>query len=154
MMPGISRFMLSAVAAGTFFVVGCTSVEGEGAAGQAPDESAPANQPQIELCKQMLETFRSNAADAFVQLLPENLRATFGKNEFIGARKSLTDTLGEMSGYRLLTELKHPLVKVYIWQVGFARKSGDGKEIEQEILLKAIISDVDGKPQIISFVFI
>ena len=112
----------------------------------------------------MLEAFRTDNATDFLAQLPENSTAQFGEKEFTASRKNMIDTMGELKSYEFLCCLempqpaavngKQPLLRPLIWKVRFLRKTVSGRDVYQEMLFRAVIGELDGKPYVLSFGFL
>ncbi len=133
--------------AAALLLLGCASTDAPahtGTQSPAPEENG------IEL----LRSFRKNDAAGFVAALPAVLRPQFDQSAFEGARRSLTEKLGEPVSFSYLTTQEHPLFTVSLWKVRFERKSSEGKLIRQEALFRVISQINDGKFEVVSFNFL
>ncbi len=138
-------------AAALLWVAGCASTP---PAADAAKEAASREEAQRELAGKLLAAFTAADAKAFVALLPEGLRKDFGVEQFAAARKVLADSLGEATGYEFLTDLRNPLLGIQIWKVSFRRQGSNGLPIEQDSLFRVMLSNLDGRPAIVSFSFL
>lgn len=118
-----------------------------------PPHAAVAIQPE-ENGRELLEAFLKQNAKAFVGALPEDLRKQFGKKEFEGAYKSITETLGKPVSYQFATQLENPLLTVSVWKIRFEHRNKENKLVRQEALFRVISGIIDGHPRIISFNFL
>jgi hypothetical protein len=107
-----------------------------------------------KLASTLAHAFKNGDAKAFVAALPENLRKNFDEKKFLEAHKLLTDAMGEVVSADFVTDLKHPLLSIRLWKIGFKKISKDAGEITQQVLFQVSIGEVDKKAQVVSFGFI
>ncbi len=107
-----------------------------------------------KLAATLAHAFKNGDAKAFVAALPENLRKNFDEKKFLEAHKMLTDAMGEVVSADFVTDLKHPLLSIRLWKIGFKKINKDAGEITQQILFQVAIGEVDKKAQVVSFGFI
>ena len=86
--------------------------------------------------------------------LPEDMRKDFDEKKFMEAHKMMTDAMGEIVSADFLTDLKHPLLSIRLWKIGFKKISKDAGEITQQAVFQVSIGEVDKKAQVVSFGFI
>ena len=107
-----------------------------------------------KLAATLAHAFKNGDAKAFVAALPENLRKNFDEKKFMEAHKMLTDAMGEVVSADFVTDLKHPMLSIRLWKIGFKKISKDAGEITQQVLFQVSIGEVDKKAQVVSFGFI
>ena len=107
-----------------------------------------------KLASTLAHAFKNGDAKAFVGALPENLRKDFDEKKFLEAHKLLTDAMGEVVSADYVTDLKHPMLSIRVWKLGFKKISKDVGEITQQALFQVSIGEVDKKAQVVSFGFI
>ena len=107
-----------------------------------------------KLAADLAGAFKNGDAKAFVGALPENLRKDFNEKKFLEAHKMMTDALGEVISADYVTDLKHPMLSIHVWKIGFKKLSKDVGELTQQSLFQVAIGEVDKKAQVISFGFI
>jgi hypothetical protein len=107
-----------------------------------------------KLASTMAHAFKNGDAKAFMAALPENLRKNFDEKKFLEAHKLLTDAMGEVVSADFVTDLKHPLLSIRVWKIGFKKISKDAGEITQQVLFQVAIGEVDKKAQVVSFGFL
>lgn len=107
-----------------------------------------------KLASTLAHAFKNGDAKAFVHALPENLRKEFNEKKFLEAHKMMTDAMGEVVSADFVTDLKHPLLSIKLWKLGFKKTSKDSGEITQQALFQVAIGEVDKKAQVVSFGFI
>ena len=107
-----------------------------------------------KLASTLAHAFKNGDAKAFVAALPENLRKNFDEKKFLEAHKLLTDAMGEVVSADFVTDLKHPMLSIRLWKIGFKKISKDAGEITQQVLFQVSIGEVDKKAQVVSFGFI
>ena len=66
----------------------------------------------------------------------------------------LTEAMGEVVSADYVTDLKHPILSIRLWKLGFKKISKDMGEITQQALFQVSIGEVDKKAQVVSFGFI
>ena len=66
----------------------------------------------------------------------------------------MTEAMGEVVSADFVTDLKHPLLSIKLWKLGFKKISKDSGEITQQALFQVAIGEVDKKVQVVSFGFI
>ena len=107
-----------------------------------------------KLASTLAHAFKNGDAKAFVAALPENLRKDFDEKKFLEARKLMTEAMGEVVSADFVTDLKHPLLSIKLWKLGFKKLTKDSGEITQQALFQVAIGEVDKKVQVVSFGFI
>ena len=107
-----------------------------------------------KLAATLAHAFKNGEAKAFVAALPENLRKNFDEKKFLEAHKMLTDAMGEVVSADFVTDLKHPLLSIRLWKIGFKKIDKDSGELIQQVLFQVTIGEVDKKAQVVSFGFI
>ena len=107
-----------------------------------------------KLASTLAHAFKDGNAKAFVSALPENLRKDFDEKKFLEAHKMLTEAMGEVVSADYVTDLKHPILSIRLWKLGFKKISKDVGEITQQALFQVSIGEVDKKAQVVSFGFI
>ena len=106
------------------------------------------------LAATLAHAFKDGDAKAFIAALPENMRKEFDEKKFLEAHKMLTDAMGEVVSADFVTDLKHPLLSIRLWKIGFKKITEDSGEIIQQVLFQVSIGEVDKKAQVVSFGFI
>jgi translation initiation factor IF-2 len=107
-----------------------------------------------KLASTLAHAFKNGDAKAFVAALPEDMRKDFDEKKFMEAHKMMTDAMGEIVSADFLTDLKHPLLSIRLWKIGFKKISKDVGEITQQAVFQVSIGEVDKKAQVVSFGFI
>ena len=107
-----------------------------------------------KLASTLAHAFKNGDAKAFVAALPEDMRKDFDEKKFMEAHKMMTDAMGEIVSADFLTDLKHPLLSIRLWKIGFKKISKDAGEITQQAVFQVSIGEVDKKAQVVSFGFI
>ena len=107
-----------------------------------------------KLASTLAHAFKNGDAKAFVNALPENLKKDFNEKRFLEAHKMMTDAMGEVVSADFVTDLKHPVLSIRLWKIGFKKISKDAGEIVQQALFQVTIGEVDKKAQVVSFGFI
>lgn len=107
-----------------------------------------------KLASTLAHAFKKGDAKAFIAALPENLRKDFDEKKFMAAHKMMTEAMGEVVSADFVTDLKHPLLSIQVWKIGFKKTSKDSGELIQQALFQVTIGEVDKKAQVVSFGFI
>jgi len=107
-----------------------------------------------KLATTLAQAFKKGDAKAFVGALPENLRKDFDEKKFLEAHKMMTNALGEVISADFVTDLKHPMLSIRVWKIGFKKLDKDVGELTQQALFQVAIGEVDKKAQVVSFGFI
>lgn len=107
-----------------------------------------------KLASTLAHAFKNGDAKAFVGALPENLRKDFDEKKFLEAHKMMTDAMGEVVSADFVTDLKHPVLSIRLWKIGFKKLSKNSGELVQQALFQVTIGEVDKKAQVVSFGFI
>lgn len=107
-----------------------------------------------KLASTLAHAFKNGDAKAFVAALPENLRKDFNEKKFLEAHKMMTDAMGEVVSADFVTDLKHPVLSIRLWKIGFKKLSKNSGELVQQALFQVTIGEVDKKAQVVSFGFI
>ena len=107
-----------------------------------------------KLASTLAHAFKNGDAKAFVAALPEDMRKDFDEKKFMEAHKMMTDAMGEIVSADFLTDLKHPLLSIRLWKIGFKKISKDAGEITQQAVFQVSIGEVDKKAEVVSFGFI
>lgn len=107
-----------------------------------------------KLASTLAHAFKNGDAKAFVNALPENLRKDFDEKKFLEAHKMMTNAMGEVVSADFVTDLKHPVLSIQLWKIGFKKISKDAGELVQQALFQVTIGEVDKKAQVVSFGFI
>ena len=107
-----------------------------------------------KLASTLAHAFKNGDAKAFVGALPANLRKDFDEKKFLEAHKMMTDAMGEIVSADFVTDLKHPVLSIRLWKIGFKKISKDSGELVQQALFQVTIGEVDKKAQVVSFGFI
>ena len=107
-----------------------------------------------KLASTLAHAFKNGDAKAFVHALPENLRKDFNEKKFLEAHKMMTDAMGEVVSADFVTDLKHPVLSIKLWKIGFKKVSKDMGELTQQALFQVTIGEVDKKAQVVSFGFL
>ena len=102
----------------------------------------------------LASTLKNGDAKAFVNALPNNLRKDFNEKKFLEAHKMMTDAMGEVVSADFVTDLKHPVLSIKLWKIGFKKVSKDMGELTQQALFQVTIGEVDKKAQVVSFGFL
>lgn len=132
--------------------VGCTSD-----ISRSQDEISKKKQTQLspqENGRALLQAFLDNNSRVFVSDLPDELQKQFGEKEFIGARKSIIETLGEPVSFSYLSTLENPAFIISLWKVRFSRKNNEGETISHEAVFRVISGEGKEKFQVVSFNFL
>ena len=125
-----------------------------------PEETATSTQDELYLNaairqgEALLNAFKKNNYADVKDALPESLHEYFTQENFDQTLEQLSGTLGKIVSFQYLTELQTPLLKTLVWKIQLQRPASDGSTIEQEVLFRALIAPVDGKPSIFSFGFL
>ena len=107
-----------------------------------------------KLASTLAHAFKNGDAKAFLGALPENLRKEFDEKKFLEAHKMMTEAMGEVVSADYVTDLKHPMLSIRLWKIGFKKISETAGEITQQALFQVSIGEVDKKAQVVSFGFI
>ena len=107
-----------------------------------------------KLASTLAHAFKNGDAKAFVNALPENLKKDFNEKKFLEAHKMMTNAMGEVVSADFVTDLKHPVLSIQLWKIGFKKISKDAGELVQQALFQVTIGEVDKKAQVVSFGFI
>lgn len=107
-----------------------------------------------KLASTLAHAFKNGDAKAFINALPENLRKDFDEKKFLEAHKMMTNAMGEVVSADFVTDLKHPVLSIQLWKIGFKKISKDAGEFTQQALFQVTIGEVDKKAQVVSFGFI
>lgn len=116
-------------------------------------EKEQAQLPPQENGRVLLQAFLDNNSRVFIGELPDELQKQFGEKEFIGARKSIIETLGEPVSFSYLSTLENPVFIISLWKVRFSRKNNEGETISHEALFRVISGAGKEKFQVVSFNF-
>lgn len=112
------------------------------------------NEEQI-LGRELLSAFIANRPDAFLALLPEEMRERFDKKDFERSRSALIEAIGEPVSFRYVTRLELTAFEPHLWAVRFRRVNpASKKEFYSEALFRVITGRIDGRPQIVNFKFL
>ena len=107
-----------------------------------------------KLATTLAHAFKNGDAKAFINALPANLRKDFDEKKFLEAHKLMTNAMGEVVSADFVTDLKHPVLSIQLWKIGFKKISKDAGEFTQQALFQVTIGEVDKKAQVVSFGFI
>ncbi len=107
-----------------------------------------------KLASTLANAFKNGDAKAFVHALPEDMRKDFDEKKFLEAHKMMTDAMGEAFSAEFVTDLKHPVLSIKLWKIGFKKTGKESGELVQQALFQVTIGEVDKKAQVVSFGFI
>lgn len=107
-----------------------------------------------QLASKLAHAFKNGNAKEFVAALPENMRKEFNEKKFLEAHKMMTEAMGEVVSADFVTDLKHPVLSIKLWKIGFKKTGKDSGELIQQALFQVTIGEVDKKAQVVSFGFI
>lgn len=123
----------------------------------ARSHSCPLAQFEAEstkLASTLAHAFKNGDAKAFVNALPEAMRKDFDEKKFMEAHKMMTNAMGEVVSADFVTDLKHPVLGIKVWKIGFKKTGKNSGELIQQALFQVTIGEVDKKAQVVSFGFI
>lgn len=144
-----NTFLPLMLAASVVLFCGCTVVREY----PAEEKVETKKQAEFELANKLIRAFVTNDVSGFVELLPEETRARFGKKEFIKYRKQVIDSVGEPISYNYMTSLELPALTPQIWKVRFRRVNRKGDtEFTSEVLFK-VVTGTDKKKQAVVTTF-
>lgn len=106
-----------------------------------------------KVCEGLLEAFKGNDYKSMKLFMVPELSAQYPENVFNQSRNDMQKTLGEISDYEYLAQLKMPILKNMVYRVTFKRTASDKSVIEQEVLFRVLLSESKGKVRAMSFVF-
>lgn len=136
------------------FAGGCATRDGEETAGQAAKASAFAEEQAIG--DKMIKALRDNDADTFLSFLHKDTRVRFGKKEFESNRADMKKLFGEIVSAQYVTALEMPTLHPMIWKIRFRRaaQQKDAAPVFHENLFQIVFGRLDGKPCVLSFLFL
>lgn len=107
-----------------------------------------------KLASTLAHAFKNGDAKAFVNALPKDMRKDFNEKKFMEAHKMMTQAMGEVVSADFVTDLKHPVLAIKLWKIGFKKTGKNSGELIQQALFQVTIGEVDKKAQVVSFGFI
>ncbi len=136
------------------FAPGCATRDGAETAGQTAKASALAEEQAIG--DKMIKALRDNDSSVFLSFLHKDTRVRFGKKEFEANREDMKKLFGEIVSAQYVTTLEMPTLRPMIWKIRFSRPSQQkgAPPVIHENLFQIVFGQLDGKPCVLSFVFL
>lgn len=136
------------------FTGGCATRDGEETPGQTAKTSTLSAEQAIG--DKMIKALRDNDSAVFLSFLHKDTRVRFGKKEFETNREEMKKLFGEIVSAQYVTTLEMPTLRPMIWKIRFSRPAQQkgAAPVIHENLFQIVFGQLDGKPCVLSFIFL
>lgn len=115
------------------------------------------NQKMMEREEQMgelmIEAFRKQDFDGYIQFIPPGGRQQYNKDKFKRELMEITSRMGKVDSFRFLTRLEKEPLHELVWAVRFLSYSLKGEKVYKEALFSIVVGEVDGTRRVFLFGF-
>ena len=126
---------------------GCASI------GENLTEKQLKVEKEQKMGEMMLEAFKKQDFEKYIQFIPAGGRQTYNKDKFNEDQKEIASRMGKIDSYRFLTRLEKEPLHEFVWAVRFLSYSIKGKEVYKEALFSIVVGEVDDTRKVFLFGF-
>ena len=125
---------------------GCVSVENI-------SEKQNAFQKEQAMGEVMLNEFKKQNYDGYIQFIPPGGRQAYNKEKFQTEQREIVSRMGKIDSFRFLTRLEKEPLHELVWAVRFMSYSLKGEKVFKETLYSIVVGEVDGTRRVFLFGF-
>ena len=140
----MKKFLILSLA--ILFFAGCASVKN---VSEIEDVMAK----EQAMGETMLNAFKKQDYDAFIQFIPQGGRQEYNKEKFKNEQREIASRMGKIDSYRFLTRLEKEPLHELVWAVRFMSYSLKGEKVFKETIFSVVIGEVDGTRRVFLFGF-
>ena len=101
----------------------------------------------------MLEAFKKQNYDGYIQFIPPGGRQAYNKEKFQTDLREIASRMGKIDSFRFLTRLEKEPLHELVWAVRFQSYSLKGEKIFKETIFSIVVGEVDGVRRVFLFGF-